>query len=647
MNFQAELLYNLLPEFHRNRDYYEGEPLRTFLRVFEGPVWEAHRSISQLYADWFIETCEDGAVPLIGELVNQIMAAETLEAIPTQRNLIANAMSDRQRKGTLGALQAVLRDATGWCVRVVEAKDLVAELADLGRAEIARPGTASLRGDAAFLGDSFETHSHRAGLRSDPTETSANYSASTVDVFIWRRRVNRAARSAPGNLGDGKYSFCPIGIDCQLFNVPRHPESRYQIVGPDSVPGPIKRAVLEAELASRRLGEIPATGYFSDPPVISIALRGESGTLHAVHTQQLFACDLSQWLEDASFPNQDSVALDPELGRFQFPRGRGRDVRVSYASRWEPRLRHKRSSKGKALTSIDADCEGNSLSEALKQRPPSLQVNLGESATYGLGEVTIEMKAGETLTIVASQGSRPVLEGQLCVSCAEGMAELAIDDVVFKGSVEVEGGVAQTLNGCTHDPQDGVSSLTGSGQGNLSPKLDASGCAIGPIRWTSSGTVAVDNCILDGCDGPAIQGIADHVGPRLTARHSTVLGAVSVYAIDLASNVLFRGQVRASRIDEGTVRHCVVRSDSRTPSRIHCVLSTVSHRPIFVSTTFGNTGYAELSRHNPKEILQGGANGEEIGAFGRFRDRLRENELNRALREFLPFPLEAQIVYED
>src|SRR2546430_15670361 len=62
-------LYNLLPALYRLRDAERGYPLQALLRVVEEQVNVVEADISQLYKNWFIETCDDWVVPYIGDLI--------------------------------------------------------------------------------------------------------------------------------------------------------------------------------------------------------------------------------------------------------------------------------------------------------------------------------------------------------------------------------------------------------------------------------------------------------------------------------------------------------------------------------------------------------------------------------------------------
>ena len=69
MTNSSDYLYNLLPVIYRQRDAEKGYPLRDLLRVINEQVDVVQTDISQLYENWFIETCEDWVVPYIGDLI--------------------------------------------------------------------------------------------------------------------------------------------------------------------------------------------------------------------------------------------------------------------------------------------------------------------------------------------------------------------------------------------------------------------------------------------------------------------------------------------------------------------------------------------------------------------------------------------------
>ena len=69
MTPSLDRLYELLPVVYRLRDADYGQPLRDLLRVIAEQVDIVEADITQLYDNWFIETCQDWVVPYIGDLL--------------------------------------------------------------------------------------------------------------------------------------------------------------------------------------------------------------------------------------------------------------------------------------------------------------------------------------------------------------------------------------------------------------------------------------------------------------------------------------------------------------------------------------------------------------------------------------------------
>ena len=62
-------LARLLPEFVRARDAAVGSPLRALLAVIAEQADIVAGDLDQLYADWFVETCQDWVLAYLGDLV--------------------------------------------------------------------------------------------------------------------------------------------------------------------------------------------------------------------------------------------------------------------------------------------------------------------------------------------------------------------------------------------------------------------------------------------------------------------------------------------------------------------------------------------------------------------------------------------------
>jgi hypothetical protein len=67
--------------------------------------------------------------------------------------------------------------------------------------------------------------------------------------------------------------------------------------------------------------------------------------------------------------------------------------------------------------------------------------------------------------------------------------------------------------------------------------------------------------------------------------------------------------------------------------------------PSFTSTNYGQPAYAQLRLRCPQEIRTGAEDGSEMGVFCHVKQPQRESNLRIRLDEYLPFGLEAGVVY--
>src|SRR5258708_27068023 len=133
MNNNIDRLYELLPVIYRQRDAEQALQLRALLRVIAEQVKVVEDDISQLYENWFIETCQDWLVPYIGDLIGYQVVHEAGEpgdvttaegqlrnSILIPRADVANTIHDRRRKGTLRLLEELPNDVAGCPAHAVE-----------------------------------------------------------------------------------------------------------------------------------------------------------------------------------------------------------------------------------------------------------------------------------------------------------------------------------------------------------------------------------------------------------------------------------------------------------------------------------------------------------------------------------------------
>ena len=118
-------LYERLPEIYRIRDMEQNPPgqLKAYLSLVEQVFGEIRGNIEDLYGNLFIETCQDWAIPYIGDL----LGTSHLGGDPwTLRADVADTMALRRSKGTLAGIQRLAHDLTGWAVHCVELRERLA-----------------------------------------------------------------------------------------------------------------------------------------------------------------------------------------------------------------------------------------------------------------------------------------------------------------------------------------------------------------------------------------------------------------------------------------------------------------------------------------------------------------------------------------
>lgn len=174
---------------------------------------------------------------------------------------------------------------------------------------------------------------------------------------------------------------------------------------------------------------------------------------------------------------------------------------------------------------------------------------------------------------------------------------------------------------------------------------------------------------------PSIAGDAggDLPGPPTTLERTTIFGVVNVQELLLASEVIFGHPVTSVRLQTGCVRFSFVPEGSHTPRRFRCQPDfeiqtetdaaaalgplTAAQQdtirddirswllPAFTDIHYGLPAYAQLAHSCPAQILTGAEDGSEMGAFSFLQQPQRETNLRVRLQEYLPFGLQAGLIY--
>jgi len=305
-------LFERLPEIYRTRDTEQTPPnqLRTYLAAIEEPFGALHENIAQLYEDLFIDTCDDWVIPYLADL----LGTTHLKGEPrTLRADVADTIALRRRKGTLGAIERLAVNLTGWACRGVELREnlgwsqhLNHQRPDAGgeppygdptltRFHVPRGGTAPIRDPAALalLGTPFDNFAYTADVK-PAIDDARHINLPNLAIFLWRLAAYRLPRVLPlakgvSDLGAQpaglaqfalRFDLHPLDIPVRLFNTSRPGFLRAGtsggVVSPlteaDAVPGPMLDARLTSDtpaghpeayvrVDSYNAAAVPPTGF--------------------------------------------------------------------------------------------------------------------------------------------------------------------------------------------------------------------------------------------------------------------------------------------------------------------------------------------------------------------------------------------------
>lgn len=365
-------LYGRLPEIYRVRDAEQAPPdqLRAFLAAVEDAYGAVHENIEALYGDFFIDTCDPWVIPYLADLVGTTHLAGDAR---TLRADVADTVALRRRKGTLGAIERLAANLTGWPCRAVElfqnlawTQHLNHQRPDAGgmppygdpavtRFAVRRGGTVPVRDPAmlSLLGTPFDPFAYTADVkRADDGAVHVNLP--NLAVFLWRLSAYRIVVSRPlakdvVNLGappagSQRARFAlhvdldPLDRPLRLFNTYRKPPlnaagTAQVLTAADAVPGPM----LDARLTSGSEAGNPAAYVNVDlfdnttTPPTGLDLSDVGLQLYLPHdpndaTDPLIGVhwtfrgdNLCAWEQGLRQPlREHEIVIDPDIGRIVF-----------------------------------------------------------------------------------------------------------------------------------------------------------------------------------------------------------------------------------------------------------------------------------------------------------------------------------------
>jgi hypothetical protein len=208
-------LFERLPAIYRTRDAdlsRQGQ-FEAYIGLMDEVFAAVGDHIEAFYHDHFIETCADWMVPYIGDL----LGVTHLKGDPwTIRADTARTVALRRRRGTLGAMESLAFNLTGWAAHAVEMRErmiwnqhLNHQRPDAGGvppqslprhiADPVKHGTVTLRdpGVLGFLGGAFDGFARTADLK--PTGgIHPRPNLPNLAIFLCVRTNTRGALQADG-----------------------------------------------------------------------------------------------------------------------------------------------------------------------------------------------------------------------------------------------------------------------------------------------------------------------------------------------------------------------------------------------------------------------------------------------------------------
>lgn len=332
---RLDRLYELLPAIYRIRDAEQGESLRALFQVISEQVNVVEDDIAQLYANWFIETCEDWVVPYLGDLIGYTPVREAGEpssgltpqqrlrnSILIPRREVANTIRYRRRKGSLALLELLANDVAGWPGRAVEFYRLLAWTQHINHLHPDRGLSVDIRSQSTLdlLDSPFDSAAHSVDVRSIQSRHSRGYhNIPSVGLFVWRLKsysVTKTPACCVESVAPHCFTFSVLGNDSPLYIHPEQESDPTDIAGEFNLPVAIRRSLLNAQ-KDALYGEGKSLQIWQGVRgKENKKLQDEQDEAVAVSSEQIVIADLSDW---NYHPKKGMVAVDPVLGRMAFP----------------------------------------------------------------------------------------------------------------------------------------------------------------------------------------------------------------------------------------------------------------------------------------------------------------------------------------
>jgi hypothetical protein len=297
----AERLWEMIPEMYRHEDGLAARPgvLRAMVELMAEQASVLRRSQDRLWDDQFAELCDDWALPYIADLVGaRLVAALDQRA---RRVVVAKTIHYRRRAGTMGLLEQLAIDVTGWDAVVREQFRRLGRTRYLldpapsrfaGRVSRTMPGGwADLRlvRAAELAGGPVDEYHYTADVRRH-RGTDGRFGIPKLAVHLYRLAVYEMIGVTPFDRGAGRYAFDPAGRDIPLFSPHRRVAGEWQHAREWDLAAPMSCRVLgdaayeitEALLFAVRAAGLSASATNDLRKLLGMRIGGESRLLRLI-----------------------------------------------------------------------------------------------------------------------------------------------------------------------------------------------------------------------------------------------------------------------------------------------------------------------------------------------------------------------------
>ena len=300
-------------------------------------------------------------------------------------------------------------------------------------------------------------------------------------------------------------------------------------------------------------------------------------------------------------------------------------------------------------------------------------IQVDDSATYA-GAVSITLVAGQRITIQAEDRTRPVVDGQIQITTADGGA-VVLDGLLLSGGVLIKGAnnCSVTLRRCTILSPAGTPAVLWSSTGGGELVMEHTLCYA--LQIDDEVDVTISDSLIDtgSFNGMALSKNATDACGAVSIVRTTVIGRINVREVGLIENSILTGRALAERQQHGCVRFSYLPITSQVPPRYECQPDLAIARalasapkplsaarqaeltdgavtavqPVFTASQYDQAAWAQLHTLCPIEIRTGADDGSEMGVFHDLYQPQRESNLRARLDEYLRLGLEAGIIYEN